>query len=109
MLKSVNSLGERLVGQRRTGLSCLLRARLQDPGGEPRSDWEAQRKARIAKPKKIEVEIEAPKVKFNDENRATVTFRQHYRSDGLKASSTKTLVLVKSGNRWLIQQEQVGS
>ena len=79
------------------------------PGGEPRSKWEAQRKARIAKPRKIQVEIEAAKVKFNDKDRATVTFRQHYRSGGLKASSTKTLEMVKAGNHWLIQKEQVGS
>lgn len=79
------------------------------PKGEPRSNWEAQRKARIAKPRKIQVEIEAPKVTFSDKNRATVTFRQHYRSGSLKASSAKTLEMVKAGNQWLIQKEQVGS
>jgi len=79
------------------------------PGGEPRSKWEAQRKARIAKPRKIQVEIEAAKVTFNDKSRATVTFKQHYRSGSLKASSTKTLEMVKAGNQWLIQKEQVGS
>lgn len=79
------------------------------PGGEPRSKWEAQRKARIAKPRKIQVEIEAAKVTFNDKGRATVTFKQHYRSGSLKASSTKTLEMVKAGNQWLIQKEQVGS
>ena len=68
----------------------------------------SSRKLRIAKPKKIEVVIEAPKVKFTDNDRVTVTFRQNYRSPGLKASSTKTLVMVKAGNRWLIQQERVG-
>ena len=52
---------------------------------------------------------EAPKVKFTGNSRATVTFRQSYRSSNLKAASTKTLVLVKSGDRWLIQQERVGS
>ena len=53
--------------------------------------------------------IEAPKVTLNEKNRATVTFRQHYRSGSLKASSTKTLEMVKAGNHWLIQKEQVGS
>jgi tetratricopeptide (TPR) repeat protein len=79
------------------------------PKGEPRGKWEAQRKARIAKPRKIQVEIEAPKVTLNEKNRATVTFRQHYRSGSLNASGTKTLEMVKTGNRWLIQKEQVGS
>jgi tetratricopeptide (TPR) repeat protein len=81
----------------------------QTPGGEPRSDWEATRKARIAKPKKIEVRVESPKVKFADNNRVSVRFRQSYRSANLKVASTKTLVLVKAGDRWLIQQERVGS
>jgi tetratricopeptide (TPR) repeat protein len=79
------------------------------PNGEPRASWEAQRKARIAKPRKIQVEVEAPKVVFNESGRVTVTFRQHYRSDTLNVSSTKILVMVRSGDKWLIQQERVGS
>lgn len=78
------------------------------PKGESRSEWEKKRKARIAKPRKIDVDIESPRVTFNEAGRVTVTFRQHYRSDALKVSSTKTLVMVKSGDKWLIQQEKVG-
>lgn len=78
------------------------------PGGASRQDWEAERKARIAKPRQIEVQIEAPKVSFNEANRATVTFRQHYRSDTFKSSAQKTLVLIRSGDQWLIQEELVG-
>jgi tetratricopeptide (TPR) repeat protein len=81
----------------------------QTPKGEVRGDWEGKRKARIAKPRNIEVNIDSPKVTFTDTGRATVTFRQHYRSDTLKVSSTKTLVMVKAGDKWLIQQERVGS
>jgi tetratricopeptide (TPR) repeat protein len=84
-------------------------ADFQTPKGETRAQWEASRKARIAKPRRIQVTIESPKVVFDGGNRATVTFRQHYRSDTLKVSSTKTLVMVKSGEKWLIQQERVGS
>ena len=79
------------------------------PAGESRKDWEAQRKARIAKPRKIQVTIESAKVVFSDRNRAKVTFRQHYQSGSLKTSSTKTLEMVKSGDKWLILQERVGS
>lgn len=78
------------------------------PDGESRKAWEAERRARIAKPRKIEVRVEAPKVTFNEANRATVTFRQHYRSNTFKASAGKTLVMVRSGNQWLIQEERVG-
>ena len=74
-----------------------------------RSAWEAERKARIQKPRKIEVDIEAPVVKFDDKNRAIVSFRQHYRSGPMNVTDNKTLVLVKSGDKWLIQQERVGS
>ena len=81
----------------------------QTPKGVSRGDWESQRKARIAKPRKIEVEIESPKVSFNKNGRVTVTFRQHYRSDALKVTSAKTLVMVKAGDKWLIQQERAGS
>lgn len=78
------------------------------PNGESRADWEKGRKQRIQAPKKIEVSVDSPKVTINGDT-ATVTFRQHYRSDSLKVSSTKTLVLVQSGGRWLIKQERTGS
>jgi len=78
------------------------------PKGEARGDWEASRKARIAKPRKIQVAVESPKIVFTESNLVTVTFRQYYRSDTLKVSSTKTLVMVKAGDKWLIQQERVG-
>ena len=79
------------------------------PQGEQRGDWEASRKARIAKPKKIEVGIEQPKVSVTDAKRVSVTFRQNYNSPNLKVSGMKTLVMVKNGDRWQIQQELVGS
>jgi tetratricopeptide (TPR) repeat protein len=78
------------------------------PDGESRKAWEAERRSRIAKPRKIEVRIESPKVTFKDANEARVSFRQHYRSNTFKASAGKTLVLIRSGNQWLIQQELVG-
>ena len=81
----------------------------QTPDGEPRSKWEALRTQRISKPKKIEVRISSPKVKFIDNNRATVTFRQDYRSPTLKVTSTKTLTMVRGGDRWMIQHERSGN
>jgi hypothetical protein len=43
------------------------------------------------------------------EGKASVTFRQGYRSDVLKGTTTtKTLVLAKADGRWHIQQERVG-
>jgi tetratricopeptide (TPR) repeat protein len=109
VIKTVNDWANAWSGNDVKGYLGFYAPDFQTPGGEPRSDWEAARKGRIAKPKKIEVRVESPKVKFTDSNRAAVTFRQNYRSANLKVTSTKTLVLVKSGDRWLIQQERVGS
>jgi len=80
----------------------------ETPKGMTREAWEAERKARIAKPREIEVSVNAPKVVFRDNGRVAVTFRQNYVSGALKIASTKTLVMVRTGDRWLIQQEKVG-
>ncbi len=77
------------------------------PGRESRAAWEKQRAERIRKPKSIEVGVKVLSVRA-DGNEATATIRQSYRSDALKSNTTKTLKLVKSGERWLIKQERVG-
>jgi Flp pilus assembly protein TadD len=80
------------------------------PGGEARADWEKTRRQRISAPKTISVTIESAKVSMGADGQASVTFRQGYRSDVLKGSSTtKTLVLARSEGRWQIQQERVGN
>ena len=79
------------------------------PNGEPRSNWETSRRQRITAPKHIEVKIESPKVSLTGDSIATVSFRQHYRSDHLKANSSKTLAMVRVDGKWLIQQERVGN
>jgi tetratricopeptide (TPR) repeat protein len=77
------------------------------PKGEARGDWEKARKQRISAPKKIEVGIESPKVSISGDNAASVNFRQIYRSDVIKTSGTKTLVMVKANGKWLIREERV--
>ena len=79
------------------------------PKGVPRAEWEKARKERINAPKKIQVGISGVKITLKDDTHASVTFRQHYKADTLNSSTTKTLVLVKSGDKWLIQQERVGA
>lgn len=78
------------------------------PNGMSRGDWAQQRRERIGKPKSIKVTVETPKVVAQDASHATVNFRQGYRSDNLQSSTRKTLVMVKVGARWLIQDERVG-
>ena len=77
------------------------------PGGASRAAWEKERKERIERPKSIEVTVQVTNVKMGD-NEATVTFRQAYKSDTLKSNNTKTVKLVRVGDRWLIKQERVG-
>ena len=84
-------------------------ADFKTPKGAPRGEWEKTRKERINAPKKIQVGISGVKITMKDETHASVTFRQHYKADTLNSSTTKTLVLVKSGDKWLIQQERVGA
>lgn len=78
------------------------------PGGQSRSAWEADRRARIEPRSRIGVELSDLAVTVNAD-RATARFRQDYTSDTLNITSRKTLELVKSGNRWLIVRESTGS
>lgn len=77
------------------------------PGSMSRAAWEKQRTERIEAPKSIEVDVKVQSVQVAG-NEATAVIRQAYRSDTLKSTNTKTLRLVKSGDRWLIKQERVG-
>ena len=79
----------------------------QTPKGEPRAQWEKDRRTRIDAPKSIAVSIASPKVAMSGANQASVSFRQSYRSDVFKGTSTKTVVMVKAADgRWQIQQEK---
>jgi tetratricopeptide (TPR) repeat protein len=77
------------------------------PGGESRANWEKTRTERIERPKSIEVAVKVTSVEV-DGNKAKVVIRQNYKSDTLKNNTTKTLGMVRSGDRWLIAQERVG-
>lgn len=75
------------------------------PSGEPRAAWEATRKERLTTPKFIHVDVKVLAIKQIDDNHASVKFHQSYRSSQLKSSNTKTMLLVKSGGKWLIQED----
>jgi Flp pilus assembly protein TadD len=80
----------------------------ETPGGETRGAWEQQRRERIERPKSISVSVKINSVTVNGLE-AVVTLRQGYRSDSLKSNSSKTLHMVKNGDKWLIRQERVAS
>ncbi len=81
----------------------------QPADGSSRADWEAMRRSRIAKPRRISVQVLQPSVRPLDDGRMQVSFRQHYRSGKFEEVGNKTLILVKSADRWLIQQERTGN
>jgi hypothetical protein len=76
------------------------------PAGETRATWEAARKERINAPKFIRVDVRILSTQFIDSNHAVVKFHQSYKSSHLKSSGNKTLLLVKTGGKWLIQEER---
>jgi tetratricopeptide (TPR) repeat protein len=83
-------------------------ANFKPPSGQSRSQWEADRRARIVPRARINVEVTDLAITVNG-NQATARFRQDYSSDTLNVNSRKTLDMVKSNNRWLIVRESTGS
>lgn len=90
------------------GYLASYAADFETPDGLTRAAWETQRKERIERPKSISVEVKISKVSVKGDE-ATVTFRQAYRSDAVKSNNTKTLKMVRSGDKWLIRSERAGS
>ena len=90
-----------------TGYLGFYAPDFETPGGMKRAAWEAQRKERIEPKKSISVDVKIIKTSVQG-NVATVVFRQIYRADALKSDNTKTLRLVKTGDRWLINAERAG-
>lgn len=79
------------------------------PDRMSRSAWEKQRHQRIDKPGSIEVNIDQIEIVVQSATKAVAKFRQHYRSANLDTTGVKTLDLIKSEGRWLIQQERISS
>lgn len=107
-VKTLNAWAKAWSSKNVGGYLAFYARDFKTPGGENRAAWEKTRKERISRPKAIHVAIEAPRVTLNDSSHVTVTFRQLYKSDALSTSTQKTVVLAKSGEKWLIQQERVG-
>lgn len=74
-------------------------------GGTSRQAWEAQRRARIAKPKEIRVAVSDFKVAPLAAGRVQVTFQQDYQSDQLTNRSTKVLEMAQAKGQWQIRRE----
>lgn len=108
VLKTLNGWAKAWSNKNVAAYLAYYAKEFKTPGGENRAAWEKSRKERIGKPRSIHVGIESPRVSLTDASHASVTFRQAYKSDALSTSTQKTVVLVKTGDKWLIQQERIG-
>jgi Flp pilus assembly protein TadD len=106
VLKAVNAWAQAWSKKDVDGYLAAYAKDFKTPGGEARADWEKARRSRIEAPKSIAVGIESAKVTMQGNNQASVTFRQNYRSDKLKTSGRKTLLMVNSDGGWKIQEEK---
>ncbi|AXQ31858.1 tetratricopeptide repeat protein [Solimonas sp. K1W22B-7] len=76
----------------------------QPEGGLSRGAWEAQRRDRITRPKRISVKAVNPQItRAGDTLR--VSFRQDYESDAFSDQVSKTLELKQVGGSWKISRE----
>jgi hypothetical protein len=82
--------------------------RFRTPNGNSRAEWEATRRQRIENAKRIAVRIESPEVVFLDAGTAIVRFRQHYESNIVSETGSKTLVMSFAGGEWRILEERSG-
>lgn len=74
------------------------------PQGMSRSGWEAQRRARISAPARIDVQISDLEITQQGDT-ATASFSQAYRSDRLNSTVTKVLKLALQNGQWRIVGE----
>lgn len=107
VLAAVNSWAKAWSDRDADAYLAHYAATFEVPGGEARPAWEALRRERITRPKSIKVTVISPKVSFDANGRAQVSFRQRYLSDTLDTTGLKTLTLVNSGGRWQIVQERM--
>ena len=108
VLKTVNGWAQAWSKKDADAYLAYYAKDFKTPGSEARDEWEKTRRARITAPKSIAVGVESAKVTMSGADRATVTFRQNYRSDVLKSNSRKTLVMVRANGRWQIVEEKSG-
>ena len=108
VLKAVNGWAEAWSKKDADAYLAYYAKDFKTPGTEARAEWEKARRARITAPKSIAVGVESAKVTMSGADRASVTFRQNYRSDVLKSNTRKTLVMVRANGRWQIVEERSG-
>ncbi len=105
VISAVNAWAAAWSSQNTKNYLASYASDFKTPDGESRTSWEATRRERVSAPKSISVTINNPIVTFQGSSHATVKFNQTYRASHLNAFGNKTLMMVKSGGKWLIQEE----
>jgi len=108
ILKALQGWGNAWSAKNVNGYLSYYAQDFKLPGGGTRAAWATQRRERISKPKSIRVTVESPQITSIDSTHARVTFKQSYRSDALQTTGRKTMLMIKTGGKWLIQEERVG-
>ena len=106
VLKTVNAWAVAWSAKNVNKYLSFYAADFKTPNGESRAAWKTTRQERLSKPEFIRVGISNATVKFSDSDHATVEFSQSYHASHLKTSGNKTLLMVKTGDNWLIQEER---
>jgi hypothetical protein len=75
-------------------------------GTQTLAQWEAQRRQRLARPERIEVELSEIEVLVFDARRARARVVQAYRSDRYSDVTRKEFQMVHEGGRWQITSER---
>ena len=75
------------------------------PDGQSLEKWQAQRRVRLKKPKKIEVFLSDFEVSSSGGGTLTVKLMQRYRSDHYRDSTRKGFILVSRNGVWKIGDE----
>ncbi|AZN35933.1 L,D-transpeptidase Cds6 family protein [Iodobacter ciconiae] len=105
---AVRSWAQAWSKQNVAGYLAAYSNNFKTPGTQKFSAWSEERRQRISSPKSINVKISDMKIDIADNGTAKVRFRQHYKASHLSSSTGKTLILEKSGSRWLIREERTG-
>lgn len=107
VLSAVNTWADAWSSKDVRGYLASYASSFHTPNGMPRKEWEDERRQRIDKPGTIRVSMENVVIEV-DGQKAKAHFRQHYRSANIKSSTSKTLIMIRSGGRWQIEQELLG-
>ena len=77
----------------------------QPQGKISRAQWIRQQRARVTRPKSVDVSVSDIRVTADSANRARATFREHYRAAGNERDATRHMVFVREDGAWRIRQE----